>query len=603
MKYCRKHLLFNFFFILVLYTAAQVTAPDSLGKIVTGNYPAKEKIIAYKQIANIQFFKNFDDCLTAATSGYQVAVTLKDTASLGEFTGIIGRAHYFKGKYDSAATYYYKALQLLNTNQYVLQKAGVLNELGKLYRKTKDLDRALLNYDEAFAIYKKAGAENDMATILNESGVVFEYRQDYEEAASRYKKSLAIKTKLNDTIGMSYSYNFLGGVYTLQKKFSDAEKNLLLSLKLRQAVKDTFSIALSYADLGFMYVEQGNFDKALNQYALSNEIAASMKYTELLQTNYKILSDIAEKKGDTKLSLEYFKIHTSLKDSIYNSSKMKQIEELNAKYETEKKETQLKLQKAALSQKNLVIWGGAAGLLLLSLYSFSWYRKKQIQNKLQLQATIMEQQNLATKAVITAEENERKRIAGDLHDGVGQIMSAAKMNLSAFEDEITFKDGNQKNAFEKIILLVDESCKEVRNVSHQMMPNALLKSGLASAVREFIDKIDARVLKVNLHTEGLSERLDSNVETVLYRVIQECVNNVIKHSGANSLDISLLKDADGISATVEDNGKGFDIKDKHKFDGIGLKNILSRVHFLKGTVDFDSYPGKGTLVAIHVPLV
>lgn len=589
-------------FILTLLAAAQSPAPDSLLKIVNGNFSAQQKIIAYKQIANIQFFKNFDDCLAAAVNGYQVAATIKDTASLGEFTGIIGRAHYFKGAYDSAAIYYYRALQLLNNPDYILQKAGVLNELGKLYRKTRDLDRALLNYDEAFTIYKKAGAENDMATILNESGVVFEYKQDYEEAASRYKKSLAIKTKLNDTVGMSYSYNFLGGVYTLQKKFTDAEQNLLLSLKLRQLIKDTFSIALSFADLGFMYTEQGKFDEAMKQYEQSNEIAAAMKYIELQEANYKTMADIAERQGNAGLSLDYFKKFTLLKDSIYNNSKMKQIEELNAKYETEKKETQLKLQKASLTQKNIIIWAGAASLLLLTFYSIAWYRKKQAQNKLQLQSTIMEQQDIATKAVIAAEENERRRIAADLHDGVGQIMSAAKMNLSAFEGELLFKDEAQKTSFEKIISLVDESCKEVRNVSHQMMPNALLKSGLASAVKEFIDKIDARVLKVNLHAEGLNERLDSNVETVLYRVIQECVNNVIKHSGASSLDISLIKDSDGIAATIEDNGRGFAIKDKEKTEGIGLKNIRSRIQFLKGTVDFDSTPGNGTLVAIHVPL-
>lgn len=135
-----------------------------------------------------------------------------------------------------------------------------------------------------------------------------------------------------------------------------------------------------------------------------------------------------------------------------------------------------------------------------------------------------------------------------------------------------------------------------------MMPNALLKNGLASAVKEFLDKINNRIIKINLHTEGLNERLDSNTETVLYRVIQECVNNVIKHSGANNLDIALLKDTDGIAATVEDNGCGFDTTDKQKFEGIGLKNIASRIEFLKGSVDFDSSPGKGTLVAIHVPM-
>lgn len=222
--------------------------------------------------------------------------------------------------------------------------------------------------------------------------------------------------------------------------------------------------------------------------------------------------------------------------------------------------------------------------------------------ELKLQSELMKQQDIATRAVISAEENERKRIAADLHDGIGQMMSAAKMNLSAFENDLPFKDASHKAAFEKVISLVDESCKEIRSVSHQMMPNALLKSGLASAVREFIDKIDHRVIKINLYTEGLNEKLDSNVETVLYRVIQECVNNVIKHSRAGSLDISLIRDQDGISATVEDNGRGFDTTDKQQFEGIGLKNIISRVGYLKGTVEFDSAPGKGTLVAIHVPL-
>lgn len=154
------------------------------------------------------------------------------------------------------------------------------------------------------------------------------------------------------------------------------------------------------------------------------------------------------------------------------------------------------------------------------------------------------------------------------------------MNLSAIENEIMFKDEAQKY-FDKVIGMVDESCKEVRSVSHQMMPNALLKSGLASAVKEFLDKIDNRVIKINLHTEGLKERIDSNTETVLYRVIQECVNNVIKHSEANNLDISLIKDADGISATVEDNGCGFDTTDKQKFEGIGLKTSAAGWLFCK----------------------
>ena len=135
-----------------------------------------------------------------------------------------------------------------------------------------------------------------------------------------------------------------------------------------------------------------------------------------------------------------------------------------------------------------------------------------------------------------------------------------------------------------------------------MMPNALLKSGLANAVREFISKIDDRIIKVTLHTEGLNERLDGNIETVLYRVIQECVNNVLKHAQANHLDISILKEKNDVAITIEDNGIGFNIADKQKFEGIGLKNIASRIKYLQGNIDFSSEKNKGTLVAIHIPI-
>ena len=597
-----KVFFFLYFTITACITNAQPANTDSLKFIIKFNADNAEKVKAYKALANALLFKDFGECQAAAVAGALLADKLKDPASLAECKKYTGLSWYFKGSYDSAAVYYYIAMDILKKTDAPLVKAGVLNELGKLYRKTRDLDRSLQMYDEAFAIYKNLNYDDGMATILNESGVVFEYKQDYAEAIRRYKSSLAIREKMNDISGKAYSYNFLGGVYTLQKNFMKAEKYLLQALELRKQLKDSFAIALGYGDLGYMYKEQGLYAKAIEQYNFSNAHAMRMEFADLLSSNYKELSVIAEKKGDFGLSLDYYKKQASLKDSIYSGDKMKQIEQLNAKYQTEKKEQQLKLQEAEITKKNYLLWGLAAVSTLIIFAGFSFYRKRQLQNKMSLQAEVMKQQYLATKAIINAEENERKRIAADLHDGVGQMMSAAKMNLSAIESEIQFKDEAQKTSFENLISLVDESCKEIRSVSHQMMPNALLKSGLASAVKEFLDKIDNRIIKINLHAEGLQERLDTNTETVLYRVIQECVNNVIKHSRANNLDISLIKDADGIAATVEDNGLGFDTKDKQKFEGIGLKNISSRVAFLKGTVDFDSSPGKGTLVAIHVPI-
>ncbi len=598
----KSSLLFYFLLLIAPRVAAQEQSVDSLRTVIEGNASDKEKIKACFALSSLILVKDFDEYLSAATTGAGLALKVNDQHSFGAFQKIIGIAYYFKGNYDSAASYYYRSLDVQNKLNDPNEKAAVLNELGKLYRKTRDLDRSLQMYNDAYALYKSVGNNDGMATIMNESGVVFEYKGDYTEAINRYKSSLAIREKMNDINGKAYSLNFIGGVYTLQKKFAEAEKYLFQSLELRKQLKDTFAIAFNLADLGYMYNEQGRLDKATEQYELSNAIATKMKFPDLLLENYKVLSDIAEKKGDAHLSLDHYKKYVALKDSIFSGAKLKQIEELNAKYQAEKKEQQLTLQDAEITKKNYLLIGLAVAVAFLVLWGISFFRKRRIQQELRLQATIMKQQDMATKAIIAAEENERKRIAADLHDGVGQMMSAAKMNLSAFESDISFKDDNQKAAYEKVLALVDESCKEIRSVSHQMMPNALLKSGLANAVKEFIDKIDNRIIKITMHAEGLQDRLDSNVETILYRVIQECVNNVIKHSGASTLDISLIRDEDGIAVTIEDNGKGFDTSDKQKFDGIGLKNIISRVNFLKGEVDFDSRPGEGTLVAIHIPL-
>jgi two-component system NarL family sensor kinase len=366
-----------------------------------------------------------------------------------------------------------------------------------------------------------------------------------------------------------------------------------------------------------------------------------------------------------------FKEYEVLRDSIWNKNTVKQINELQTKYETEKKQQQIlllgkenqiqglelnrnklelenrklendrnlltidaqelvlernrielankqieaktkaqqvkllatenELQRLELIKRNIFLAAIGAILLVTVVIGYLFYNRYKLRQEARLQAEVIVQQDHATKSILQAEENERKRISGELHDGLGQLFSAVKLNLSALSDDLNFNNQEGRATFEKTMSMVDESCKEIRVISHQMAPNVLLKSGLTAAVRDFISKIDSRRLKINLETFGLQTRLDPNIEAVLYRVIQETVNNVIKHSGANVLDIQLNRDDEGINAMIEDNGKGFDTAQIEKFEGIGLKNIRTRVNFLKGTVDFSSSLGNGTLIAIFIP--
>jgi two-component system NarL family sensor kinase len=278
-------------------------------------------------------------------------------------------------------------------------------------------------------------------------------------------------------------------------------------------------------------------------------------------------------------------------------------------YETEKKEQQINLlnkqstiQNLQLAKKNMTIIVIISIFVLFVVITYLFYNRYRLKQVALLQAAIIQQQDISTKRIIEAEEAERKRIAGDLHDGVGQLFSTVKMNLETLIERFLVNQPDANILAEKTMAMVDESCTEVRSIAHQMMPNALIKSGLVSAIRDFVNKIHSDRLKISVETKGINERLESSVETVLYRVIQESVNNVIKHAKATTLDILLLCDDQEITVTIEDNGKGFDTNTQSQFKGIGLKNMTSRVEYLKGTVEIASSPGKGTLVAIYVPL-
>lgn len=597
-----KHFILYFSFLLLFYPTLSAQN-DSLMVIANdaGRTLAK-RMEAYSRLMSYYCTRDFDKCLELGASAAQLIKTPSDSLYFGTIQQHTGIAYYFKGEYDKAAALYYSALNHYEKAKDQKNLAYLYNDIAKLYRKTKDLDRSLGFYEKALNIFTNLKDSAGIQLIYNESGVVYEYKEDYEEAIRRYTRSMQIAEALNDKVGVGWSQSFIAGVYVIQKKFEPAEKYLQETLKTRESIKDSFTIALSHSDLGALYSAKGDIEKAKQSFAISNRLALQMKYPELLSNNYRELSALASRSGNATEALDYYKKHVSLKDSIFSVEKTKQITELNTKYETDKKEQQILLQRSELSRKNLTIAAILVLVILGIFLTYLAYHRYQLKQQALIQEAIMHQQEMATRAVIEAEERERQRIAKDLHDGVGQIMSAAKMNLSSFENEIDFRNEEQKIKFEKIIHLVDESCKEVRTVSHNMMPNALLKAGLASAIREFTDKIDSHVIKVDLYSEGLNERLDSNIETVLYRVLQECVNNVIKHSGANHLDISLTRDKDGISATVEDNGKGFDVLTMEQGEGIGLKNIRTRIEYLKGTVEFDSKPGKGTVVAIFVPL-
>lgn len=605
-------------------------------------YPYWEAI-AYNSLGyNFYVNAKYDSAIYVFEQYRKISEQRNDHLNTGSAINNIGNVYIELGNYSKALGYYMQALEQRKIAGEKPDIAASYNNLGYVYKEIGEYDKAIENILISLRIFDEIHNDAGISYSHTFLGTVYALKKDYASALQHHTQALQIEQKINDKNGEAISLQSIASIYAEQKVYDKAIANFNAASQIYISIGDKRQLALVKENVAGIEFKKNNIDSAFSLYkqalslnktignirALSsnynhiaecflkqNNISAAKPYLdsalkygtqtskkEDLKNIYKSLSDYYFAAGNFKEAFNNYKNYEALKDSLFNIENSKAIASMQTKYETEKKEKQIQEQQFDLAKKNYWIAGIASLLILASLLSFSYYRRYKLNQEKKLQTEIIKQQDLATKLVIEAEEKERKRIAGDLHDGVGQMMSAAKMNLSSFESKANFKTEEDRLDFEKIISLVDESCKEVRMVSHNMMPNALLKFGLSSAVKEFIDKIDHHVLKVNLHSEGLNERLDTNIETVLYRVIQECVNNVIKHSNANTLDISLIKDADGIACTIEDNGKGFDASQQLRFEGIGLKNIIARIEYLKGSVDFDSSPGKGTLVAIHVPL-
>ena len=634
-------LLFSVFYLTV---AAAQPVTDSLKKIVATENNSSKKIDALIELAVTYSNSNPDSSFSYANSAIALLKPLKDSARIVKAEINTSYYYYNTGRPDTA-------LQITQRNiAWLLKQPTQLSLLGQYYSFSglcyMKMDKQKEALNRFYLALQKAELANDDLTRLkaniNISWALMELNQ-FEQAVKRLHTALAlIKEK---GLGEKYSviaYNNLASSYgslnktdsaymyaqkgvelahqlgnitaeanglfilgTAQQKkgqYNDALESFLKAQPLRKKIGDPFYIVSDMSELSSLYAKLGRTKEGISTGEEALKIAEKNNISAKLPMIYSSLAENYEAANDFQKSAAYYKKMNLLKDSLYADANPKALAEIQTKYETEKQERQIEQQQNRIVRQNYLFLGIAGLIVFAGLLLHSLYKRNKLRQEALMKTELMKQQEAAVRAVMEAEENERERIAKDLHDGVGQMMSAAKMNLSAFESEINFNSTEQKKAFATIINLLDDSCKEVRTVSHIMMPNALLKNNLGIAIHDFTEKLSSKNLQVHVSTEGLDERMDSNVETVLYRVIQECVNNVIKHAGATTLDISLIRDKDGISGTIEDNGKGFDITDKEQFEGIGLKNILTRIEYLKGTVDFDSSPGRGTVVALHVPL-
>ena len=511
-----------------------------------------------------------------------------------------GSIYLYQGKTKESLSTFIKALEIAK-RAHLIHVTGLLYQnIGVLYLNNGKIDEALIYATKAYQVFKSLKEEKEMAMMLNNIGNTYYEKYDTDKALEYYNRSMEISEKLKDSVTIAQLLNNIGAVYIDDK--SDLKKGigyLLKSLEIKRKLKDQNAMILQYNNIATYLAEAGDLASSEEYLKKAFVLAEKSGNKNGLKDVYETYSNIYQKRGDYKNALKYYKLYGSVKDSLLNKDNLQILNDLKVKYETAEKDAEITTQKSKILKRNAVVFA-LFGLLLLGLVYYKNYSAKQ---KIKLQNEILHQQDLATKAVMNAEDNERKRMALHLHDGIGTLLSAINMNVNVLED---FKEDELQfsNVLTKTKSILDDAITEVRDLSHQMMPNMLIKNSLSNALRDLIDKTNSPKLRISLNIEGLKDDVDQNIQVVIYRIIQECINNIIKHADAQLVKISIVQNEKSINIKILDDGKGFDpVAQTVKYEGMGLENIKSRIEFLKGEIIIESALDKGTDINVMIPFV
>ncbi|MDO7846572.1 sensor histidine kinase [Hymenobacter sp. M29] len=415
-------------------------------------------------------------------------------------------------------------------------------------------------------------------------------------------------------------YTILGAYHQAAGRPQQARADLQRALALMRAKADPASAAK-------LLLALGQAETQLRHYpAARQNLAAGRRYfhqTHDPQTESETLAALAtleEQARDFPLALRYTQQAHRLQDSLAATASKTQVNALENQYQARQKTQQIRvlrqtqqLQQADLKRQralNLFYISLVGGLLLLGAIAYLVLRQRRQRERQRQQAQArqiaalhQERQLLATEAMLKGQEEERSRLARDLHDGLGGMLSTVKLYLGSARGNLVLTP-ESAHLFTRSIEHLDSSIREMRRVARDLMPEALLTFGLPAAVRDLCDTIaqSQSQLRVQCDVFGLDECLPQRTELVVYRLVQELLNNVLKHAQARQVIVQLARHEQQVQVVVEDDGRGFDPAARPLSAGVGLRSLQARVDYLGGTLEVQSQPGQGTAVTIEFTL-
>ncbi len=536
---------------------------------------------------------------------------LHDSAGMAALFNKMGIVYQKQGKLGEALSKQLLALAIYESTNNRAYQAICLNNIAIIHQNLGDLERSLDYHQQALNLRVELEDSKGEGTSYLNMANVFLKLSDTVSAIDYYDKALSIFQHFNDDEAYSAALNNLGKVYLAQKQYAIALPYLEKAMNLRLKAEDKKALSSTYAKLGEAYL-------GINKMVLSKEmlikslaLAKEVGVVEEEMETVGLLADLYSKTNRFDSAYFYGKAYRALRDSVYTHRLDQQIVEVQARYDTQrqKSENELLLREnelfeSQLTQRKTEIW-----LLVSILISFTgagvffYYRYRQRQRDLHNQA-LLKQNEIRMQAVIDAQESERRRIARDLHDGVGQKLSGIRLQWESMKMQSDNPVWDEHLVF--MSKLLDETVQEVRSISHQMMPKELEQFGLIPAIEQTLLKsFEFSDMVYEFEHLGMEGRVPHVIELALFRILQELISNIIKHSQATRVTVQVINNKRNLVMVVEDDGVGVEHSPEKPSGkaGIGMMNVESRVEANKGHLHIESKDGKGMTITIRIPLI
>jgi len=399
--------------------------------------------------------------------------------------------------------------------------------------------------------------------------------------------------KLNDDIWYDnyIRINLVKGFSTKKDK-SNASIHLNRMIEREPETKGIMPLSQhNFAAKAYFERSFGNIDKAISYFKKREELLEKMQSKEVLALTKRQLGELYEEKKDYNTAYTYYKDGTTVRDSIFNANKTNTFLFYQTLYETERKEkelikktseVELLEQKNSTKQRVLVLSIAGISLLFLIIYL--------IRNRAYLKKTKLQQEEFSQQ-LLQSQEEERKRISKDLHDSLGQ-------SLLLIKNKVILNDDKETGS------IVNDAIEEVRSISRALHPFQLEELGLTKAIENVVNQLDESTdIFISSEVDNIQNVFKSEQEVNIFRIIQESLNNIIKHANAQAARVEVIKEAKQVQIIIKDNGKGFDFSERYNdFKSLGLKTLKERTKLLNGSMKIDSEKNKGTTLAFTIPL-